>query len=899
MKFSRVVLGLLSFAFAFSGLAITNEWTKPTSGYWEEPYWSLGVAPSTDHESIAFRNSGWKALAIGTNTTANFPASLTLNNLIIDGPTNSANQLLLNWAGLNVPLVVRSNLTIGTNGSLASHSSALRAANFELRGVATFSDLATGTFGGIVLRSGGELNLNDASLVSSNLAFVYGVVTQTAGRAVISNIATENDWNSFGSSFGLSNAYFLSNGILLSENISLGRYDLVTLKDCSVFQSGGVHSNVSMTVWGGQRHFQTIHHLGHYSLSGGLLVSEETRVYAGTMEQSGGTNFTKELVISGGGFYTLNGGQLVTSNTAVGAVDCLRYGFFQNGGSHTVRSRLRLDPNVTYSLSGGTLSAPIIEVDTGASLGLSGGSVSNSAMVVLRGAIGVGSLPQQLGKLQVLELTGAVCGSEANAPASLGVGFSNAVVLRFADSRDVPWSGTLRIYNWSTNDSGRGPDRIFFGSTSQALTSDQLSRVVFINPSGLPSDYAATLTATGELVPAGVHDYDYVVTDGTVTITRYTGPGGNITVPGTIANLPVTAIADWAFNPDFNHIWSLTSVTLPNTVTNIGEGAFHYCKGLTNINLGNGVIRIGDRAFADCDNLSVITIPASVREIGQHIFESSHNVLAVNVHLDNPLFSSIDGVLFNKSQTRLIQFPPGKAGTYAVPQTVRSIEDVAFYACYSLSNVILTASVTNIGAGAFEFCVGLTNITIPEGLRTIGDFAFFHCITLTNITLPDSLTSVGARLFEQSALVRAEIGRGITRFGGWHFFAYCENLAGVYFRGDAPEVISDFQNSDPTIYYLPGTIGWGATFAGRPTAPWFLPKPVILDFGSAFGFRTNRFGFVISWATNASIVVERSTNVTNSGWSAVSTGPLTSGSFYFRDPQGTDYPNCFYRLRVP
>src|SRR4026208_153975 len=82
----------------------TNEWTKPTSAYWEESYWSLGVLPSVDQETVAFRNPGWKALAIGTNTTANYPASLLVNNLTIDAPTNSANRLLLNYAGLNVPL---------------------------------------------------------------------------------------------------------------------------------------------------------------------------------------------------------------------------------------------------------------------------------------------------------------------------------------------------------------------------------------------------------------------------------------------------------------------------------------------------------------------------------------------------------------------------------------------------------------------------------------------------------------------------------------------------------------------------------------------------------------------------------------------------------------------------
>lgn len=878
--------------------AITNEWTKTSSGYWEEPFWSLGTLPSAGQD-VAFRNPGWKALAIGTNTTANYPASLTVNNLIIDGPTNSANQLLLNWAGLAVPLVVRENLIVGTNGSIACHSSSLIASNVLLRGPASFSDQSRAALDQLTFRWGGALNINNAHFASSNLVFLAsGVVTQSAGVAMFSMIDTDNQWGVF---FPPEPAYHLLGGVLMSGVAHIGEYDLSGATDCTIFQSGGVHTNGTMTLWGGQRRFQQINSAGHYVLSGGLLVSGDTRVYAGTMEQSGGTNLTGELSIDGGGYFTLAGGHLVTSNTSIDTVDCLRGVFSQSGGSHTIQNRLLLSPTVSYSLSAGTLSAPTIEIDPGAGLGIGGGTVSNPGTVILRrGAISVQGQPQQFGKLQVLDGIGYGCGSDPDPRATLRVGFSNAVVLRFADSRDLPWSGSLYIRNWSTNDSGHGPDRIFVGANSQALTSDQLRQIIFIRPSGLPSDYSAALTASGELVPAAVHDFDYVLTNGAVTITRYTGPGGNITVPGTIENLHVTTIGDRAFNPrEFNEISILTSVTLPDSVTNIGEQAFHYCKGLTNINLGNGVIRIGDDAFGDCDNLSAITLGASVQDIGQRIFESSHNVAAINVHPDNPFLSSVDGVLFDKSQARLIQFPLGKAGVYAIPQTVRSIEEAAFSACYSLSNVIFSASVTNIGAGAFEFCVGLTNLTMPEGLRSIGDFAFFHCIGLTNITLPDSLTSVGARVFEQSALIRAEIGRGITSFGGWHFFAYCEHLAGVYFRGDAPEVISDFQNSYPTIYYLPGTVGWGPTFAGRPTALWQLPKPLILKFGPSFGARTNHFGFVISWATNASVIVEASSDPNNSSWRSVSTNTLTSGSSYFSDVRWRDDTNRFYRLRSP
>src|SRR5687767_12636642 len=191
MKMSRAArMGIaLSFSVVFSASAATNEWTKPSSGAWEEPFWSLGE-PSTAHEAVAIWNPGWKAVAIGANT-----ASPVLNNLIIDAPTNSANRLLLNWAGLNDPLVVRSNLLIGANGSLVSHFSALQAANVELQGFAAFSDHATAGLDKITLRSGGALNLNEAYLTCSNLGFWGGSVTQSVGVAAISRIDTfEQYW---------------------------------------------------------------------------------------------------------------------------------------------------------------------------------------------------------------------------------------------------------------------------------------------------------------------------------------------------------------------------------------------------------------------------------------------------------------------------------------------------------------------------------------------------------------------------------------------------------------------------------------------------------------------------------------------------------------------------------
>ncbi len=103
--------------------------------------------------------------------------------------------------------------------------------------------------------------------------------------------------------------------------------------------------------------------------------------------------------------------------------------------------------------------------------------------------------------------------------------------------------------------------------------------------------------------------------------------------------------------------------------------------------------------------------------------------------------------------------------------------------------------------------------------------------------------------------------------------------------------------SSATVYYLPGTSGWGTTFGGRPTAFWSLPYPVILGFGAGFGVKSNGFGFTISWATNTPVVVEASADLGSQSWFPVGTNTLTNGAFYFSDPSWTNYPARFYRIR--
>jgi hypothetical protein len=243
-----------------------------------------------------------------------------------------------------------------------------------------------------------------------------------------------------------------------------------------------------------------------------------------------------------------------------------------------------------------------------------------------------------------------------------------------------------------------------------------------------------------------------------------------------------------------------------------------------------------------------------------------------------------------------------------IPHSVTSIGESAFYDCANLTSVTIPDSVVTIDEGTFGFS-GLTNVTIPSSVTSIGVGAFDFCFSLTSVTIPNSVTSIGGSAFlECESLTNVTIGNSIISIGEGAFFR-CSSLTSVYFTGNAPSptddstVFSGFIDGDPvtdtaTIYYLPGTTGWGAMFDGLPTAPWFLPNPVILNHGPGFGVQPGGFGFTISWATNASVVVEAATNLANPVWLPVSTSPLVNGTNYFSDPQWTNYPGRFYRVQL-
>ena len=136
--------------------------------------------------------------------------------------------------------------------------------------------------------------------------------------------------------------------------------------------------------------------------------------------------------------------------------------------------------------------------------------------------------------------------------------------------------------------------------------------------------------------------------------------------------------------------------------------------------------------------------------------------------------------------------------TVTIPDSVTTIRRCAFYGSFSLARVRIPDSVTTIGDSAFENCSSLTRVTIGSGVTNISFRAFANCRALTTVTIPNSVTTIGVQAF-----------------------AGCSSLTSAYFAGNAPTAVSStFNNAPATVYYLPATTGWGATYAGLPTAVW-------------------------------------------------------------------------------
>ncbi|MCQ2458285.1 MAG: leucine-rich repeat domain-containing protein, partial [Clostridia bacterium] len=237
----------------------------------------------------------------------------------------------------------------------------------------------------------------------------------------------------------------------------------------------------------------------------------------------------------------------------------------------------------------------------------------------------------------------------------------------------------------------------------------------------------------------------------------------------------ITGIGDGVFS----EFLPATSVTIPNSVVDIVGNPFSGCTCLENViispdhpvfemidgvlfsktdkrliaypagltaetyRIPDGTRSIGDRAFSDCKMLHSITIPDSVINIGGNPFINCNHLNSIIISPEHPMFEMIDGVLFSKTDKRLIAYPAIlTTETYQVPDGTQLIGDHAFSGC-ELTTITIPDGVTSIGNEAFYWCSSLTSITIPDSVTSIGDGAFSSCMSLKSVTIPDGVVDIG------------------------------------------------------------------------------------------------------------------------------------------------------------
>ena len=319
--------------------------------------------------------------------------------------------------------------------------------------------------------------------------------------------------------------------------------------------------------------------------------------------------------------------------------------------------------------------------------------------------------------------------------------------------------------------------------------------------------------------------------DGTLEITKYAGNSATYVIPGEIDGKKVTEIGDSAFKgcteltsitiPDgvigignnaFSGCTSLETVTIPASVTYVGNSAFYGCTSLKSVTVPESVTYIGGYAFAECYSLKYADIPANVTGIGASPFYNCRSLENINTDEANKWYTTVDGVLYDKDKTELINYPAGKKdSSYVIPEGIRTIREKAFYGCLNLCELTIPDSVTEIESGAFE-CSSLisdeygtikyvdgwvvgsghtANVVLKDGTRGIAFEAFSGDGIIEKVTMPDTVKYINGCAFENctnlSEVLLSSSLENIERGA----FLNCSNLADIVIPDSVISITSD------------------------------------------------------------------------------------------------------------
>lgn len=250
-------------------------------------------------------------------------------------------------------------------------------------------------------------------------------------------------------------------------------------------------------------------------------------------------------------------------------------------------------------------------------------------------------------------------------------------------------------------------------------------------------------------------EFDFIIgSDGCYTVSGYYGDGGTVIIPSYYGGTPVTAITDYAF-----------------------EG----CDTIIKLVVPEGITAINENTLFGCFSLRELIIPSTVNFISVRAFVTCPDINSFTVSPLNMSYCDIDGVLYNKAQTRLVKYPTGRDDfEYQISEGTHYVEDYAFFSSQHLEAVYFPDGVGGIGTSAFEGCGALETAYVGNRIDYVGGRAFYGCSSLTEIFFEYDLYSIGKEAFYGcKSLERVEIA-GNVGIISYHAFASCDRLSYFY-----------------------------------------------------------------------------------------------------------------------